>query len=63
MRAGIALGSNVGDRLQSLIASRDALSRLHGAPDCLLSSGLYETEPVGTEPDASSFLNAVVELD
>ncbi len=63
MRAGIALGSNVGDRLQALIAGRNALHSLQETSGPFLSSSLYETEPVGTEPDASSFLNAVVELD
>jgi len=63
MRAGIALGSNVGDRLQSLIAGREALEKLEGAEGPRIHSSLYETEPVGTEPDAAPFLNAVVELD
>ena len=63
MRAGIALGSNLGDRLQNLRNGRDALLALPGISGPLLASRVYETEPVGTSPDAGAFLNAVIELE
>jgi 2-amino-4-hydroxy-6-hydroxymethyldihydropteridine diphosphokinase len=63
MRAGIALGSNVGDRLMHLRSGRDAARQLPGVSGPLLSSRVYETEPVGTEVDAGAFLNAVIELE
>ncbi len=63
MRAGIALGSNLGDRLRNLRAGRDAVLALSGVSSPLLSSSVYETEPVGTGPDAGAFLNAVIEVD
>src|SRR3569623_606301 len=63
MRAGIALGSNLGDRLQNLERGWAALRALPGASGPYLRSPIYETEPVGTEPDAAPFYNAVVELE
>jgi 2-amino-4-hydroxy-6-hydroxymethyldihydropteridine diphosphokinase len=63
MRTGIALGSNLGDRLQNLRAGREALLALQGVSGPMVSSHVYETEPVGTGPDAGAFLNAVVEVE
>ncbi len=63
MRTGIALGSNLGDRLHNLRAGRDAVLALPGVTGPLLASRVYETEPVGTGPDAGAFLNAVLEVD
>ena len=63
-RAGIALGSNVGDRLENLRQARDRLAALHeGAGDEFLVSPIYETEPVGCGPEAAAFFNAVVDLE
>jgi 2-amino-4-hydroxy-6-hydroxymethyldihydropteridine diphosphokinase len=61
-RAGIALGSNLGDRLANLRAARERLRGLPATQVPLLCSAVYETEPVGCEPGAGAFLNAVVEL-
>lgn len=63
MRAGIALGSNLGERLQNLRAARDRINLLAGPGESLLMSSIYETDPVGCEPGAQKFMNAVVELD
>lgn len=63
MRVGIGLGSNVGDRLANLRAGRDALTKLPGITPPATSSPIYQTEPVGTGPDAGAFLNAVVEVE
>ena len=62
MRAGIALGANLGDRLACLTTARDRISRLPRIEPPLLSSALYETEPVECEPGAAKFLNAVIEV-
>ena len=62
MRAGIALGSNVGEPLANLKAARAEIERIGGAEPPLLGSKIYETEPVDCEPGAASFLNAVVEI-
>ena len=57
--AYIALGSNLGDREQTLAAATDRLGRLGRVEAC---SSLYETEPVGFH-DQPAFLNAVVALE
>ena len=63
MRTGIALGSNLGDRLAHLRAARAELGKLEGIGEPILASRVYETEPVGTEDDAGAFLNAVLEVE
>ena len=63
MRTGVALGSNLGDRLGNLRAARKAILALPNVKPPVLSSVIYETEPVGCEPGAEKFLNAVVEFD
>lgn len=63
MRAGIALGSNLGDRIAHLRTGRDEVLRVTGVSSPLLSSRVYETEPIGSGPDAGAFLNAVIEVE
>jgi len=63
MRTAVALGSNLGDRLENLRAARRQITELHRVQPPILSSGIYETEPVDCEPGALKFLNAVVEFD
>jgi len=63
MRTAVALGSNLGDRLENLRAARKAIADLANAKPPILSSAIYETEPVDCEPGANKFLNAVVEFD
>ena len=62
MRAGIALGSNLGDRLAHLRAARQEIMALENVSGLATASRVYETEPVGTETDAGAFLNAVLEV-
>jgi 2-amino-4-hydroxy-6-hydroxymethyldihydropteridine diphosphokinase len=54
--AYIALGSNVGDRLDFLRKAKEALSR---RVNILATSPVYETEPIGTV-EKYKFLNAVL---
>jgi 2-amino-4-hydroxy-6-hydroxymethyldihydropteridine diphosphokinase len=63
MRVGIALGSNLGNRLAHLSAARKAIVDLATDRSSILASPVYETEPVGCEPGAGRFLNAVVEIE
>jgi len=63
MRTAVALGSNLGDRLENLRAARRQIIELDEVQPPILSSGIYETEPVDCEQGASKFLNAVVEID
>jgi 2-amino-4-hydroxy-6-hydroxymethyldihydropteridine diphosphokinase len=62
MRVGIALGSNLGDRLENLRAARRAITTIAGVALPVLASPLYETDPVGCESGATKFLNAVIEF-
>ena len=63
MRIAVALGSNIGDRLENLRAARKAILDLTNVSPPILSSAVYETEPVDCEPGAGKFLNAVVEFE
>lgn len=63
MRTGIALGSNVGDRLLHLVNARKALESLPNVSSPILHSKVYETEPVGDGAGTATFLNAAVELN
>jgi len=73
MNVGIALGSNLGDRLANLRAARETIVRLvHQRTDSpgrasnkasVLVSPIYETDPIGCEPGASKFLNSVLEIE
>jgi len=62
-RTGIALGSNIGNRIVNLDAGRGAILRLPGVFVPALVSRVFLTEPVGTAPDTHPFLNAVIEVD
>ena len=63
MRTAVALGSNVGDRLENLREARKNIFDLPNVKAPILSSGVYETEPIGCEPGAGKFLNAVIEFE
>lgn len=63
MRAGIALGSNLGDRLVALQSARNRVLKIAGVSGPILCSSIYETEPVDSSPGAGRFLNAVLELE
>ncbi|HJY53839.1 MAG TPA: 2-amino-4-hydroxy-6-hydroxymethyldihydropteridine diphosphokinase [Candidatus Udaeobacter sp.] len=63
MRTAVALGSNLGNRLENLRAARKAIFNLANVKLPILSSAVYETEPVGCEAGAGKFWNAVVEFE
>lgn len=62
-RFGIALGSNLGDRIANL--QRGAALILERVPGARLiaAGGLYETDPVDCPPGSLAFLNSVIEID
>src|SRR5437899_1523369 len=62
MRAAIALGSNLGDRLANLQNARDRIRALDGTAGLIVQSAIYETSPVDCEPGAQNFYNAVIEV-
>ncbi len=57
--AYLALGSNLGDRLETLQRAVELLDARPGV-EVVRSSRVYETEPVG--PPQPAYLNAVVEV-
>jgi 2-amino-4-hydroxy-6-hydroxymethyldihydropteridine diphosphokinase len=62
MRAGIALGSNLGNRRDHLRSGREKVLQIPHSHAPFFFSALYETDPIGCEPDARKFLNAVMEI-
>jgi 2-amino-4-hydroxy-6-hydroxymethyldihydropteridine diphosphokinase len=62
MRAGVALGSNLGERVANLRNARKDISALNGVLPPVRSSAIYETDPVGCEKGAAKFLNAAIEF-
>lgn len=63
MRTAVALGSNIGNRIENLRAARKAILDLSNVKPPIVSSAIYETEPVGCEHGAGKFLNAAIEFD
>lgn len=62
MRAGIALGSNLGDRQTLLKQALCDLESLHEKEE-FLASPFLETAPQDCPPGSPNFLNAVVEIE
>ena len=60
-KAFIGLGSNMGDRYQTLIEAIQSLSR-HPKIQVVNSSSIYETDPVGYE-EQELFLNMVIAIE
>ena len=61
MKAIVALGSNLGDRLNFL---QSAVNEINSIPEVHVSkiSSVYETLPVGG-PEQGNYLNAVISLN
>ena len=62
IKAYLALGSNLGDRLSLLRQARGLLAAADGVR-VLASSGLYQTVPVGGPEGQNPYLNAVLEVE
>jgi 2-amino-4-hydroxy-6-hydroxymethyldihydropteridine diphosphokinase len=63
MRCGIALGSNIENRLANLREGCKRASSLHEAGPPIQVSSIYETSPVDCEPGTMPYLNAVMEIN
>jgi 2-amino-4-hydroxy-6-hydroxymethyldihydropteridine diphosphokinase len=63
MRAGVAIGSNLGERLANLRNARKEIVGLRNVFPPLRASAVYETEPVGCDTGAAKFLNAAIEFE
>jgi 2-amino-4-hydroxy-6-hydroxymethyldihydropteridine diphosphokinase len=61
-RVGIALGSNLGDRLAHLHAARRALREIATPGEPFLQAPTYQTEPLLCPPGSPFFYNSVVEI-
>ena len=59
--AVIALGSNLGDSRQNILAAMERLQALAGGQ--MLRSSLWQTAPVDCPPGSPSFVNAVVAFE
>lgn len=62
-RVGIALGSNLGDRLAHLQAARTRLREIATPGKPFLQAPIYQTEPLLCPPESPFFYNSVVEID
>jgi 2-amino-4-hydroxy-6-hydroxymethyldihydropteridine diphosphokinase len=63
MRTGIGLGSNIGDRLATLRAARDAILTQPGVLPPIVLAPVFESEAVDCEPGTPPFLNTVMEFE
>jgi 2-amino-4-hydroxy-6-hydroxymethyldihydropteridine diphosphokinase len=62
VKVGLALGSNLGDRLQHLQQAKRYLLSL-SPEQWHRAAPLYETEPIGCPPNSPKFLNTVIEIE
>ena len=63
MRCGIALGSNIENRLSNLREGCRRACSLHEPGLPVAASSIYETTPVECEPGTTPYLNAVIEIN
>lgn len=62
-RVGIALGSNLGNRLTHLREARDMLRGLVEDDTLYLQAPVYQSEPVDCNENSPDFFNTVIEID
>ncbi len=62
-RVGIALGSNIGNRLRNLQHARDLLRQLVPEDTAYAQAPIYQSEPVDCPDDSPDFFNTVLEID
>lgn len=62
-RVGIALGTNLGNRLTHLRKARDMIRQLVDPDSHYLEAPIYQSEPVGCSDDSPDFYNTVIEID
>lgn len=61
-RVGIALGSNLGDKLANIRAASEHLRAIAVPGEPFLAASVYQTEPVHCPPGSPLFYNSVVEI-
>ncbi|WP_018969563.1 2-amino-4-hydroxy-6-hydroxymethyldihydropteridine diphosphokinase [Rubritalea marina] len=62
MRTGIALGSNLGERLQHLAEAKERIQQIPGVVALGPVSSVFSSDPVDCPPGSPEFYNAVLEL-
>ena len=62
-RVGIALGSNLGDRIVNLRAARELIRNLSPKGTHFEQAPIYQSEPVNCPEDSPDFFNTVIEID
>ena len=62
-RVGIALGSNLGNRLAHLKVARDMLRKLSPEDTNFFQAPIYQSEPVDCPDNSPDFFNTVIEID
>jgi 2-amino-4-hydroxy-6-hydroxymethyldihydropteridine diphosphokinase len=62
-RFGVALGSNIEDRLANLREGCRRVCLLHESGPAIRFSSIYETDPVDCAPGTSPYLNAVMGIN
>jgi len=62
-RVGIALGTNLGNRLTHLREARDMLRQLVDPDSLYLEAPIYQSEPVDCREGSPDFYNTVIEID
>jgi 2-amino-4-hydroxy-6-hydroxymethyldihydropteridine diphosphokinase len=62
-RTGIALGSNIGNRLANLEAAAGALAALSSPGAHVLRAPVYQTEPMFCPEGSPVFFNTVIEIE
>jgi len=62
-RVGIALGSNLGNRLAHIKLARDMLRKLAPEDVTYAQAPIYQSEPVDCPDDSPDFFNTVIEID
>lgn len=63
IRVGIALGSNLGNRLAHLQRARDLIRQLTPEDTAYLQAPVYQSEPVDCPENSPDFFNTVIEID
>src|ERR1700738_2589629 len=63
MRCGIALGSNIENRVTNIRAGCEQSRLLNEVGPRIRTSSIYETAPEDCEPGTMPFLNAVMEIN
>jgi len=62
-RVGIALGSNIGNRLSHLVEARRMIQSLSPSGAHFLSAPVYQSSPIDCPPNSPDFYNTAIEFD